>query len=246
MLDKFYRRMTLQNIQTQTWESLLAEGHDRLGPLLRRTQFAHDDTIGDAQRMPLRYNLKAPYAAFEFSKSQRKLLRNNANLRFKLVVAVNSDEKQALFERWYVARFGHPDSLSIWFREDVPIRSYDLLVFKHDKLIACSNFDILENAQYSSIAFYDPDETRLNLGTWTMLKELEFGLRNNKFFHYPGYAYSESSRFDYKKSFPNTEFFDWYSFSWRRLSDFDACHREEWAAGSSNYFWAKMQQQFQL
>jgi arginine-tRNA-protein transferase len=246
MTDKFFRRMTLQNIYTQTWESLLEEGHDRLGPLIRRTQFAFDPVIGHAQRMPLRYNLLAPYAAFEFSKSQRKLLRRNANLQYKIVVAAQSDEKQALFERWYMARFGQVEALSIWFKEDVPIRSYDLLVYKQDKLIACSNFDITENAQYSSIAFYEPDEKQLNLGTWTMLKELEFGLKNHKTFHYPGYAYGEASRFDYKKNFANTEFFDWYSASWRRFSDFDLRHREEWEMGSNAYFWNSMQQQFQL
>jgi leucyl-tRNA---protein transferase len=246
MIDKFYRRMTLQNIAVQTWESLLEEGHDRLGTLVRRTQFAHDDTIGYAQRMPLRYNLQASYNPFTFSKSQRKLLLRNENLKFEWAVAVNSDAKQALFERWYIARFGHSESLSIWFREDLPIRSYDLLVYKQDKLIACSNFDITEKAQYSNIAFYDPEESHLNLGTWTMLKELELGLKNNKAAHYPGYAYLEPSRFDYKKKFSNVEFFDWYSASWRRLSDLDAYHREEWQTGSNAYFWSNMQQRFQL
>ena len=246
MIDKFYRRMTLQNIQPQTWESLLEEGHDRLGTLLRRTQFAFDEHIGHAQRMALRYNLNADYAPFSFSKSQRNLLRSNENLAFEVVVAVNTDEKQALFERWYQGRFGSIESLSIWFMEDMPIRSYDLLVYKRDKLIACSNFDITENAQYSNIAFYDPNESHLNLGTWTMLKELQFGLRNNKSAHYPGYAYNESSRFDYKKNFANVEFFDWYSKSWRRLSDFDEYHRKEWESGKFAYYQSSMQKRFDI
>jgi arginyl-tRNA--protein-N-Asp/Glu arginylyltransferase len=246
MIDTFHRRMTLEHIAVQTWESLLEEGHDRLGTLVRRSQFAYDDAIGYAQRMPLRYNLKPDYGTFEFSKSQRKLLRINESLSYKFAVAVASDEKQALFERWYIARFGHPESLSIWFKQDTPIRSYDLLVYKHDRLIACSNFDITEHTQYSNVAFYDPDEKHLNLGTWTMLKELELGLRNNKLFHYPGYAYMEVSKFQYKKNFPNTEFFDWYSKSWRRLSDFDAHHREEWELGSKAYYWQIHQQQLEI
>lgn len=243
MIDKFYRRLTLQNIQPQTWESLLEEGHDRLGTLLRRTQFAYDDNIGHAQRMALRYNLKADYAPFSFSKSQRKLLRNNENLSYEVVVAVKSDAKQALFERWYQGRFGFAEDLSVWFMEDMPIRSYDLLVYKRDKLIACSNFDITQNAQYSNVAFYEPNESHLNLGTWTMLKELELGLKYNKSAHYPGYAYHEPSRFDYKKNFANVEFFDWYSKSWRRLSDFDDKHNEEWREGKIVYQQAVLQQQ---
>ncbi len=140
MIDTFHRRMTLEHIAVQTWESLLEEGHDRLGTLVRRSQFAYDDSIGYAQRMPLRYNFKPDYGLFQFSKSQRKLLRVNESLSFKFAIAVQSDEKQALFDRWYIARFGHPESLGIWFRQDMPIRSYDLLVYKHDRLIACSNF----------------------------------------------------------------------------------------------------------
>jgi arginyl-tRNA--protein-N-Asp/Glu arginylyltransferase len=246
MTDKFHRRMTLEHIAVQTWESLLEEGHDRLGTLLRRSQFAYDDAIGYAQRMPLRYNLKPDVGQFEFSKSQRKLLRDNAGLAYRFAVAVDSEEKQALFNRWYMARFGHPESLSIWFKQDAPIRSYDLLVYKNDKLIACSNFDITENAQYSSIAFYDPDEKQLNLGTWTMLKEIELGIQNNKLMQYPGYAYMESSKFNYKKSFPNTEFYDWYSRSWKPLSQFDAEHREEWEIGGNAYYTAIHQQNIQI
>jgi arginyl-tRNA--protein-N-Asp/Glu arginylyltransferase len=238
MIDIFHRRMTLEHIAVQTWESLLEEGHDRLSTLVRRSQFAYDDAIGYAQRMPIRYNLKPDYNAgrFEFSKSQRKLLRDNASLNFRFVVAVESDEKQALFSRWYENRFGYPENLAIWFKQDTPIRSYDLLVYKQDKLIACSNFDITENAQYSSVAFYDPNENHLNLGTWTMLKELELGVRNNKLHHYPGYAYMETSKFDYKKNFPNAEFYDWYSRTWQRISDFDALHREQWEIGSHDYY----------
>jgi arginyl-tRNA--protein-N-Asp/Glu arginylyltransferase len=246
MTDKFHRRMTLEHIAVQTWESLLEEGHDRLGTLVRRAQFAYDDAIGYAQRMPLRYNLKPNFGQFEFSKSQRKLLRDNAGLEFRFAVAVDSDEKLALFERWYMARFGHPESLSIWFKQDAPIRSYDLLVYKYDKLIACSNFDITDNVQYSNIAFYEPDEKQLNLGTWTMLKEIDLGLRNRKLIHYPGYAYMESSKFNYKKNFPNVEFYDWYSKSWKALSQFDADHREEWEIGANTYYTAINQQNVQI
>jgi leucyl-tRNA---protein transferase len=244
MTDTFHRRMTLEHIAVQTWESLLEEGHDRLGTLLRRSRFAYDDVIGHAQRMPLRYNLKPDYNAglFEFSKSQRQLLRRNESLSFRFVVAVESDEKQALFNRWYNARFGHPESLAIWFKQDMPLRSYDLLVYKRDKLIACSNFDITENAQYSNIAFYDPEENQLNLGTWTLLKELELGVKNNKLAHYPGYAYMENSRFDYKKNFPNAEFFEWNSRSWQRLSQFDDTFREQWELDSKSYYWSVNQE----
>ncbi len=234
--------MTLEHIAVQTWESLLQEGHDRLGTLVRRAQFAYDDAIGNAQRMPLRYNFKADYGSFDFSKRHRKLLRDNAHLNFHFAVAVDSDAKNELFARWYYTRFGYPETLNIWFQQDKPLRSYDLLVYKHDKLIACSNFDITDNAQYSNVAFYDPDESALNLGTWTMLKELEVGLKNKKSTHYPGYAYLETSRFDYKKTFPNTEFFDWYSMSWKRLSDFDLEHREMWEVGG-NIFYNRTNQQ---
>lgn len=238
--------MTLEHIAVQTWESLLEEGHDRLGTLVRRTQFAYDDAIGYAQRMPLRYNLKPNNGQFEFSKSQRKLLRDNAKLDFRFANAVDSAEKHALFERWYMARFGYPESLGIWFKQDTPIRSFDLLVYKNDKLIACSNFDLTDNAQYSSVAFYDPDEKALNLGTWTMLKEMELGLKNNKLFHYPGYAYMESSKFNYKKTFPNTEFYDWYSRSWQPLSNFDSEHREQWEIGANSYYSVLHQQEIIL
>jgi arginyl-tRNA--protein-N-Asp/Glu arginylyltransferase len=90
-------------------------------------------------------------------------------------------------------------------------------MYKFDKLIACSFFDITETAQYSTLAMYDPDEMKRSLGTFTLISEINNARKNGKAYHYPGHAYYETSMYEYKKKFPNTEGFDWESQRWRTL-----------------------------
>jgi len=199
------------------WQRLLQEGWDRVGTSFFRQRYYYDQKFPDgrAECMPMRYNLTKP---FVFNKNQQKVLKQNEDLKTIIRPLSLDDAQYALFERWEQARFGMGTPLSIWVvGEKMPFRSHQVLVYDQDKLVAVSYFDIAYKAQYSTVAGYEPDESHRNLGTFTLLKEIQYAIANKRDYHHPGYAYFNYTAFDYKKRFCNAEYFSWFTKEWKPL-----------------------------
>ena len=203
------------------WETLLRAGWDRVGQHFFHRRFDYfempfltETVITQLELMPLRYKL----TGFAFTKSQRAVLKRNADLTCIYRPTKLTEEKLALFNKWYFARFGFNSSLFTWVSpENKPFPTYEVCYYKGDKLIACSFFDITRTCQYSTAAMYDPDESHRSLGTLTLLGEIEFGVLHGKKYHFPGHAYVARSVYDYKKRFNNLQAFNWETKRWRSL-----------------------------
>ena len=159
--------------------------------------------------IPLRIRL----VDFKLSKSQRRVLRRNADLETVIEPTKITDEIHDLFER-HKRRFksGVPNSIYDFLSRDpagVPTRGFEVTVRNHGKLLAASFFDVGSKSVSAIYASFDPDETLRSLGIFTMLKVIEFALRDGKEFYYHGYAYEGESYYDYKKRFSALESFDW-------------------------------------
>ena len=202
------------------WESLLTSGWDRVGHYFFHRRFdifqtLFEDAVIAYELMPLRYNLQG----FTFSKSQRIIQKRNADLTRVYRPTVIDEEKMKLFDEWYFGRFYMEGSIFTWVSGyQTPFPTYEVSVYKRDKLIACSFFDVTPSVQYSTLAMYDPNERHRSLGTYTMISEVEHALNNHKTHHYPGHAYAQKSLYDYKKRFNNLECFDWINSNWKPLS----------------------------
>ena len=205
------------------WDFLLDSGWDRVGDYFFRRQydryelmFLNEVFSMPMQLMPLRYRLSAGYA---FPKSHRIIQKRNADLHRIYRPAFIDQEKVDLFNAWYSSRFQTENSIFTWVSgNQLPFPSYEVSIYKLDKLIACSFFDVVPTAQYSTLAMFDPEEAKRSLGTYSLISEIEFGLRRRKKYHYPGHAYYESSMYDYKKRFVNAEAFDWHNQDWRPIA----------------------------
>jgi leucyl-tRNA---protein transferase len=205
------------------WEQKLSEGWDRVGFNFYRTRYEHLQSFNPefglvwriCELMPLRFRLDN---TFSFTKSQQKNQKYNKDLRKVYDIATITDEKVTLFNTWYAARFGLENVIQQWVSGlNLPFPSMECCVYDKDKLIACSYFDTTPNASYSTLAFYDPDEMKRGLGTYTMISEIEFDIQNNKKFHYPGHAHRQNTLYDYKKKYNNAERFDWDTTEWVAL-----------------------------
>lgn len=216
---QFYESFESRRLTLTAWENFLSEGWDRVGCSFFRQRYYYDAKFlnNKAECMPLRYNLTLP---IRFSKNHLKVLRKNEDLKTIVRPLRLDDEQYRLFERWENTRFGINSSLNTWVvGEQIPFRSHQVCVYKQDKLIAVSYFDIAHKTQYSTVAGYEPDEIKRNLGTFTLLKEIEHAIQKKRNFHHPGYAYYDHTGFDYKKKFPNPEYFSWLAFEWRPLEN---------------------------
>jgi leucyl-tRNA---protein transferase len=168
--------------------------------------------------IPLRIRL----ADFRLSKSQRRVLKKNADLAVTFTPASLTDEIHELFHR-HKGRFDHgvPDSIYNFLSDDAansPVECFQIVARDNDaQLLAVSFFDVGETSVSAIYALFDPEITNRSLGIFTMLKVIDHAAALGKTFYYQGYAYEGESFYDYKKRFSGTEAFDWNG-NWEKFS----------------------------
>ena len=189
-------------------DAVWAEGWRHFGTHLFRYNLGiYEDEI--RRVIPLRIRL----ADFALSKSQRRILRKNADLQTTIQPITITAETENLFDR-HKRRFKHgvPDSIYDFLSRDaanVPCEAKEVCVYDGETLIAASFFAIGERSISAIYGMFEPEKTSRSLGIFTMLKEIEFAIENRKDFYYQGYCYEGESFYDYKKRFAGIEAFDW-------------------------------------
>ncbi|MEN8694733.1 MAG: GNAT family N-acetyltransferase [Akkermansiaceae bacterium] len=201
------------DVPPEIFDRLLALGWRHFGELFYYYQTVEEPELRHVR--PLRIRLEK----FSRSKSQRRTWNRNCDLSIRLIPLNRTEELDTLFDL-HKARFSHdlPESLGSFLGEDPAIKPTDTRQFElrlGDKLIACSFLDVGQDSISSIYAMFDPEESARRLGIFTMLLELDWAAQNGMTFYYPGYAYREASRYDYKKEFRATEYYDWNS--WQPL-----------------------------
>ncbi len=163
--------------------------------------------------IPIRVRL----ANFLPSKSQRRILKRNADLEIKVRETMLDQQKHDLFNS-HKTRFTDnvPDSLYTFLDSDAahtPCTNHELCFYYQDELIGVSFLDIGESATSSVYAMFEPRVGKRSLGILMILKSIEYSIQLGKTVYYPGYAHREPSYYDYKKNFRGLEYYDW-NHSW--------------------------------
>ncbi|MBX3298034.1 MAG: arginine-tRNA-protein transferase [Acidobacteria bacterium] len=187
---------------------LLSEGWRHFGTYFFRYNFGmHDDSV--VRVLPLRIRL----SQYRPTRSQRRVLRINSDLAVKIRPIRITEASNALFER-HKTRFasGTPESIYTFLSAEpatVPCDGSEIAVYDGRRLVAVSYFDEGAEATSGVYACFEPAESKRGLGIFTMLKEIEYSIDTGREFYYPGFAYEESSFYDYKKTFNGLERYDW-------------------------------------
>jgi leucyl-tRNA---protein transferase len=193
-----------------------ARGWRHFGPFFfRRYLMEYEDQILAVQ--PLRVVIER----FAPSKSQRRVLRKNADLTVRVKPTALDETLRRMFAA-HVLRFTHniPPTLESFLGDQpssVPCENVTVSAYLGARLIAASFLDAGREGVSSVYAIFDPAESWRSLGIYTMLKEIEYARERGCQFYYPGYACHESSPYDYKKQFAGLEWFDWQG-RWRPLA----------------------------
>ncbi len=194
-------------------DQLLADGWRHFGHQFFRYNLAiYADEI--RQVHPLRIALPN----FSFSKSQRRILKRNSDLRVEFGPATINEAITGMFER-HAKRFTHsvPDSIFDFLSKEPaagPCDTRSCSVYDADRLIAVSFFDVGSDSLSSVYGMFEPEFAGRSLGTFTMLREIEYAIGDRKRHYYHGYVYEGNSFYDYKKRFRALEIYDWNG-SWR-------------------------------
>ncbi len=189
-------------------DALWERGWRHFGPIFYRYKEA---VTADGLRhvLPLRVDVNG----FTPTKSQRRVLRKNADVEIRVKQAQLDPERQELFDL-HKQRFRDnvPNSLEDFLGpapQAGPCLTVEVGGYLHGDLIAASYLDVGSNSVSSVYAFFNPEFAFRSLGTATMMWEIIVARRSAKKWHYPGYCYVEPSGYDYKRGFGPTQCYDW-------------------------------------
>jgi len=190
-------------------DELWAEGWRHFGPVFfRYSRWLHGGR--SLSITPLRVDL----ARFELSRSQRRVLARNRDLRVEVRPTRFDAETFSMFEA-HRRRFRSdvPDSLYDFLSPaapaEIPCRNETVRVYSGARLVAAHFLDVGSRATSSVYSMFDPAESRRSLGVYTILLAVERSQRLGSLFYYPGYATREPSPYDYKKHLAGLEEYDW-------------------------------------
>ncbi len=197
---------------------LLAEGWRNFGTYF----FRHSLGVfrGEIRRViPLRIRL----SDFTMSKSQRRNIQRNQDLRVVVQPIFIDKEKEELFDR-HKQRFEEypPESVYTFISTEpatIPSEAFEICVYENKKLLAVSFFNVGADSLSGIYAMFEPTETKRGLGILTMLLEINYAKSIGKDFYYQGYAYEGESFYDYKKRFRSLEMYDWEGNFWIDFSE---------------------------
>jgi arginyl-tRNA--protein-N-Asp/Glu arginylyltransferase len=170
-------------------------------------------------------NIRLDLRNHAYTKSQRKIKRL-VEQRFTIAIgpAKVSQSRQRLYDgqKSRFKGFIHEsldEYLHAGFHNTV-FDTQEVCVYDSDRLIAVSFFDLGERSMASLLALYDPEYESYSLGTYTMLKEIEFGKQTGRTWYYPGYVLDQPSAFDYKLRLGPMEYYT-PSKRWGKFENFD-------------------------
>tara|TARA_B100000575_G_scaffold292936_1_gene302766 strand:- start:1947 stop:2648 length:702 start_codon:yes stop_codon:yes gene_type:complete len=167
--------------------------------------------------------IRIPTQQFSPNRTQRKTFKNlKSNLTAKYSPLEYSENAFLLFENYQ--RIRHPETFkasnSRDLFENVLLKSCtesELVYFfdKSDQLKLVSVIDVLTDGFSSVYTFYDTNESRHSLGTYSILWQLEECKLRGKKYLYLGYLIKECGRMQYKTKFRPCEVFlnnEWVRF----------------------------------
>ena len=202
-------------------DEYLARGWFRMGQMIFTCRFlCFDGKLYTA--VWTRLDLKD----YAFRKSVRKIFNRN-NKRFRIVIrrAVFDKEKNDLY-LIHRQRFGGfvSSNLRKSLFGDADYNIYDTwetCVYDGDTLAAASFFDLGDDSIASIMGLFHPDYSKHSLGFYTMLLEMDFGMKSGAEYYYPGYVVPNYFKFDYKLRIGNTDYYDPDKNEWLPYSDLD-------------------------
>ncbi|MAQ38812.1 arginyltransferase [Thioclava sediminum] len=176
-------------------------------------------------------------ADFKLSKSQRRVLKKNGDLKRTATSPWATEEQFALFRRYLDARHadgGMADMDIFEFAamiEETPVKSrvieYRETAATPDSmraLIATCLTDVLDDGLSMVYSFYEPERIRDSLGTYLILDHVEIAQRVGLPYVYLGYWVPGSPKMNYKANFSALEIYK--GGQWTDLGD-PATHETE-------------------
>ncbi len=200
-----------QTFQQFFYSQMLEQGFRRSNDIIYR-----NDCPQCKQCIPIRIDV----TRFTPDKSQRHLLKKNSDITLTITDTARAfitAEKQLLYRQYY--KWHNPDTTCTNIQAEVELKMLNGLdetsqnpIYNgtinmeyrlNGSLIGCGVIDLAANALSSNYFYWDiskPIQKR-SIGTYSILKEIEFCQQNNRRWYYLGYYIAQCDAMKYKGNF---------------------------------------------
>ncbi|RMF71135.1 MAG: arginyltransferase [Planctomycetota bacterium] len=149
--------------------------------------------------------IRVPAADFRPSRSQRRVLRRNADVEVRCGPLTCDEHRWKLYQRYQIAQH---DGDMLHGREDFeeflgrsPISSFEMTYHVDGRLVGVGVVDEVPDALSSVYFYFDPAEHRRSLGVFSGLCEIEECRRRGLAYWYLGYMIAGCRKMEYKTRF---------------------------------------------
>lgn len=165
--------------------------------------------------IPIRIDTRS----FEPSSSQKRVRKRNADVRVRWAPPALDRQRIELYQRYVQHRHGSQSSADDLesFLYDSPTETIEGTYWLGDRLIAAGICDLTTQALSTVYFYFEPEESRRSLGTFSALIEIETALRLDRPYYYLGYWVPGCRKMEYKAA----------------LGEHELLIGEEWTAGGS-------------
>ncbi len=153
--------------------------------------------------------IRIPLDRFAPDRSQRRSLKDNADLTVRFAQPTVDETRMALWRRYHAgqaARKGWPshnrtsqDYATSFVRNPIP--AIEITIYEGETLLAVVLTEITPNVVSGIYHYHDPDRRERGLGTFAMLQTLELALSLGKAYAYFGYYVAGCGSMNYKARF---------------------------------------------
>lgn len=203
------RAFVAARLDPEVYHELMDRGFRRSGEL-----FYAMDCPGCRACVPLR----VPVATFAPSRSQRRVLRRNRDVRLTVRRPVFEQETWDLYRRYL--HHQHPatavDETAEQFRASLygrVVDSWELRYHVGDRLVGVSLVDASSRSVSAVYHFFAPEDADRSLGVHSVLTEIEWTRQQNVPHYYLGYWVAGSATMHYKANYRPHEL--WRDGAWQ-------------------------------
>lgn len=205
--DQQFEQFFAKDLDEKEMADLLADGWRKFG-----IHFFRPSCPGCTSCLPLRIISKT----FSPSKSQKRNLKANREIEVKFGPLSYSPRIYQIYEAHSRKRFSQltslEDFLFAFYSPSCP--SLQSEYYLDGKLIGAGFLDMGIDSLSSVYFFFDPDYSKLGIGTFSILKEIEHAGSLGLPYYYLGYYVPGCDSMKYKDSFRPREHYDWEGKRW--------------------------------
>lgn len=199
--DQITHYKVIEECSVSYCQELIERGYRRFGKMYFRPICAACDECK---------SIKIDVDNFEFSSSQKRVLKKASNIKSYIQKPTISKEHLELFEKYHLymkdkKSWEHnsttPQNYYNSFVDAHNDFGYEILYFFESILIGVDLIDILEEGISSIYFYYDPDFAKYSLGRLSLYNQILFAKKSQKKWIYLGYYVKDCPSLSYKSQY---------------------------------------------